>query len=86
MSNRNNKKVNWTQKIINARKRGEKVTTKKLFLGLWAKYDRDYEVREAKQKKRNMGRAFTNAVRNSEYENIRYIGKNSSKSSLFEIL
>ena len=85
-SNRSNGQ-SWIQKKIDAVKVGAEFTTKELFPELWAKYDAmvhdSQSKKEATQKKRNFGRAFTTAVKNGEYKNIISIGKNKQKSSLF---
>ena len=75
------------QKVINSQIKGTLLTTREIFTHLWARYDKLAVNKAGKklaaQKKRNFGRAFTNAVKNGEYKNIIYIGKNKQKASLF---
>jgi len=78
------------QKIINSKPKGSGYTTAKIFSKQWAEYDRQADAgiiskKEAAQKKRNFGRAFTNAVKRGEYKNIRYTDKNKQKASTFRI-
>ncbi len=76
------------QQTINSTPKGKGHTTVKVFHKQCAKYDKyvadGYITRkEANQKKRNFGRAFTNAVKRGEYENIKYTDKNKQNASTF---
>jgi len=76
------------QKIINSKPKGDGYTTAKIFPKQWAKYDKEVadgiiSKKEGAQKKRDFGRAFTNAVKRGEYKNIEYTGKNKQKASTF---
>ncbi|MEZ7892792.1 MAG: hypothetical protein QMC67_13700 [Candidatus Wallbacteria bacterium] len=77
------------QKIIDSKPKDTNYTTAKIFPEQWDKYSKlavnENGKKEAAKNKRNYGRAFTNAVINNEYKNIKYTGKNKQKASTFHI-